>query len=351
MSTEGKQHLQEPMLVSLFDTMSSHNVEYCVLHSTDSLPFSLESDLDLAINNMDLNTIEDILYGAVTRINWVICQKLWYDVPYCVYYVVRSRDNNAWAALDFMLDEKGIGRYGFPVNSLANQRISNNGFYQTNPSVEFCYKVVKRIRKGELKSGDASTLNRLLESSDKIFTESLLKKHLGKFYAKKIIHIFSTPNGSINTGHLRSMLLMSNIVQRRLRHPMLFLERILMQCMRILSRIYHPTGIILTIPKSYALSDNEIEKIIKSLSPAFRRVKKNVRSTMGMAKALSSASLVLNLDEDKISHAAIKENIFKKSYFVMTDNLNNREALCENISKAALILLEKRMRNIGNGKR
>jgi len=343
MSTKKGQHPQEPMLTSLFNTMSSHNVDYCVLHSTDSLPFSIASDLDLAINNMDINTIEGILYEAATSINWAVCQKLWYDVPHCVYYLVRSRDSNAWAAIDFMIDSKGIGRYGFPVSDLVNQKIFKNGFYQTNPAVEFCYKIVKRIRKGELKSGDALLLHELLEASDKTFVESLLKKQLGKSCTNKIISIFSSPDGSINTGHLRYLLLWNHIVQRRIRHPLLFLQRIIMQCIRLFNRVYKPTGAILTILDSYSLSDDEIDEIIKNLSPAFRRVRRNVRSVLGVAKALSAATFVLNIGKSHNGNIALRENVFKKPYPVSLDKTVSRAVICDQISNAVKTLLDKRM--------
>lgn len=341
MSSTPKQHPQEPMLTSLFNTMRDHNIEYCVLHSTDSLPYSIESDLDIAVSNTNIQTIEKVLSEAATSINWFICQKLWYDVPHCVYYVVCSRDDYTCAAIDFMIDKQGIGRYGFPTSDLLSNKIHNNNFYQTNPAVEFCYKIVKRIRKGSLKSGDSSTLFNLLKNSNIDFVNDLLRKQLGHYYARKIIRLFSSPDGSINTGTLRTELLLSNIFHRRILHPILLMKRVIMQCIRITHRIYNPTGLIITTPKSHLISNEEINAITNALSPAFRRIKKNVTSYRETLKSLSSATLVLNTDD--IDHILIKNNFFKKPLRVNI-NPSNGSDLHKRIIETSLTSLKQKIR-------
>jgi len=342
MSTNSEQYPQEAMLVSLFKTLNDHNIDYSVLHSTDNLPYSIASDLDIAVRYANINKLENLLREAADDVNWFICQKLWYDVSTCIYYVVHSRNTDAWAAIDFMVDDKGIGRYGFPTSELVENRIFHHDFYKTNPTTEFCYKIIKRIRKGELKSGDSVTLYNLLDASNKKSTQMLLKNHLGGFYAKKIIHIFSSTDGTINKGYLRSALLVSNIFHRRLLHPVLFLQRITMQIIRIMSRIYNPTGLLVTIPQSCALDDAEINSLIKSVSPAFRRTKKGLSSHLDLLKSLSTATFSLDINNTSNDYICIKESFLKKPHRLHFNKNDSKHEICKKITNKTLSILETR---------
>ena len=63
-------------------------IRYCVLHGYETLPEEAISDVDLALDPRQRGLIDAVLLKVASDTGFLITQKLYYDVPYCHYYVL-----------------------------------------------------------------------------------------------------------------------------------------------------------------------------------------------------------------------------------------------------------------------
>lgn len=279
---------QGAFLVPFFHALHSSRYRYCVLHSAQGLPFYVESDLDTAIHGVSVPEFEKLLNAVAVQANWEILQRLWYDIPTCFYYVLRSiSEPNSWLAVDILSDPDGMGRYGFSSTELTSDAVKHGIFYQSNPSVEFCYKLVKRIRKGSFKKEDTGILNGLFRQGDKDAIQRMLVRHYGKRGARVALHAFSADGGFMGRlPHMRTLSVIQ-LVKRRYGSPVRLFVRMKWQALRIYDRVMRPAGIILWVPQ---LPMDEMQTLHAALSAKighpFRKVR--ISRTSGLFERIIS---------------------------------------------------------------
>ena len=99
----------ESFLVPFFKEMNTEfQDKWCVLHSYETLPYYSESDVDMAFSGTNIDALELLIKRMAKATEWVLLQKLWYDVQKCYYYVLRHAESGTLLAIDFLIDNDGI---------------------------------------------------------------------------------------------------------------------------------------------------------------------------------------------------------------------------------------------------
>jgi hypothetical protein len=348
---------QEVFLRALFHELRVNDVRYCVMHSSDTLPYGVPNDLDLAATGIDINGFEHILKRACTKSGWEIVQLLWYDVPKCCYYVARSTTRErCFAAVDILIDENGIGRYGFSTSQLVLGAVDNGDFIKSASEAEFCYKITKRIRKGFLKPGDADVLTQLYANGDRQRIYKLLRSQYGGRGARLICNMIE--DGRIITGAIPAWHYLSFMQLLRCRYANIgaMIRRSFWQLRRVFFRVANPSGMVLYIP---GMSEPDLARLGlllgESVGPAFRRVRLERKpGWLTKFKALSRSTLLICptahiKDEIKIRSSAtesLEAWPLGKSTAPMQDHIENA---ARTIETTVLETLRKRMRNRMHG--
>src|SRR5574344_231871 len=96
---------------AVFRALNAAGVRYIVLHSWQTLPQMATSDVDILIDEEEKMRLEPLLKRVAQETGWRYVNKLWYDVPWCFYFVFVSPNAEESVALDFISDPKGIGEY------------------------------------------------------------------------------------------------------------------------------------------------------------------------------------------------------------------------------------------------
>lgn len=145
---------QEHFFKGLFHVFNESTLNYVVLHSWQTLPKSAISDVDMLISADEKKRLPLLLKEVESVTEWKFVQKLWYDVPWCFYYVAVSPDGNATAALDFVSDPSGIGEYRIKDSQILPQREFSGFLYRLSTEAELAYKIAKRRVKGIFRDED-----------------------------------------------------------------------------------------------------------------------------------------------------------------------------------------------------
>lgn len=151
---EEKINTQGFFFKELFSLFNKARFNYVVLHSWQTLPECATSDVDMLISGDEKKRLPLLLKMVEESTGWRFVQKLWYDVPWCFYYVAVSPDGKASAALDFVSDPTGLGEYRIKDELLLRYREFSGLLYHLSAEMELAYKIAKRRVKGILRDED-----------------------------------------------------------------------------------------------------------------------------------------------------------------------------------------------------
>ena len=173
--------MHESYLTVFFDRMNrKFPNDWCVLHSYETLPQFSESDVDMAFSGTSISALEELISEVAKTTGWRVYQKLWYDVESCFYYVLKQNDTDVFLALDFLIDNDGLGKYGFKTSVLTNLCLMTpEKFPIPNSEVAFSYKLIKRIVKKKSLADDKRYLMEQYGLSDSNKIDMFLTKQFG----------------------------------------------------------------------------------------------------------------------------------------------------------------------------
>ena len=318
--------------------------EWCVLHSYETLPEYSESDVDMAFSGTSLKDLERLIEEVAKKNGWQVYQKFWYDVPHCFYYVLRNK-NNEFLAIDFLIDNRGIGRYGFETKILTDECEIFKGYIPI-PSHEaaFCYKVIKRIVKQKSLIDDKKYLLEHFKLSEQKSIEKILLNQLGPLGAKMIIEKMTNENVLFNEEEL-------NFLIRKKKEIYLkkgkFSRFLLWELKRYVERILSPRGIILLVPD---LNPSELQNLKECLEKRvdllFRDVKINGNQwKFQNFKGLSGSTLILQPTKKFHPKRVIKNHLFsnrKHKTGITRKTFSNIPEVADNYYELILITLKLR---------
>lgn len=145
---------QEYFFNGLFIVFNEARFNYVVLHSWQTLPKCATSDVDMLISSDEKKRLPSLLKDVETATAWKFVQKLWYDVPWCFYYVAVSPDGKVAAALDFVSDPDGIGEYRIKDSQILPHCEFSGILYRLSTEAELAYRIAKRRVKGIFRDED-----------------------------------------------------------------------------------------------------------------------------------------------------------------------------------------------------
>jgi len=334
----------ESYLVPFFKEMNTvFPRKWCVLHSYETLPYYSASDVDMAFSGSHVQTLERSIKKIAKETGWVLLQKLWYDVQNCFYYVLYKPETQTLLAIDFLIDNNAIGKYGFKTSSLtANSQMVNACFPIPNSDVAFCYKLIKRIvKKRSLKEDDAYLRNTYLKANkDQVHT--LLESQLGNKGKELILRYLTDKNRPLSKSDITLLHRMRKKNLNSLQHMIKFRY---WETKRSFNRVFKPSGMILTVAK---LEEAQLQELTNMLSDKldilFRFVKTNISgASIGSLKGFVGSTLVICSG----SHSTLKTTWSKTTKLVLDQNEatrnNNVNSLADFYFKTIVRALADRM--------
>lgn len=249
--TEGRLSLQdnrhESYLRPFFCKMMPSGYQWCVLHSSDNLPYYSKSDVDIVISGQAYRDIENIIHDVARETGWYLVQILWYDIQNCMYYVLKNKETKVHLAVDILYDPEGIGKYGFKTSTLTNRPRFNGIFNQTNNEVEFAYKLVKRVEKKIFKESDRQLLLSLFRGGNKEYIKEILYEQYGEKPTDELLTDFHRNKFPNFTDTKFSVYKAHHFIKRKLL-TLQFLNQILWKVRRVSNRIFQPCGMAVYLP-------------------------------------------------------------------------------------------------------
>ena len=299
--------IHESFLIPFFEEMNlRYPGKWCVLHAYDTLPSYSESDVDMAFTGKEAGSLEAFIREVGSRTGWQLYQKLWYDIPDCQYYVVRDMERGNYLALDFLVDQSGYGKYGFPSGFLTKEcRFTSGNIPIPNPSTAFCYKLVKRIVKDRDLEEDRSFLISTFKKADIFQIQKILSHQFGRKGSDLIMASF---NGGKNDLDSRERRILNRKKRLRTMVRGKMLVSYFLDLRRIFYRMMHPRGMVINLPILPAHDLVSFHTALEEkLGILFRKVElEHESSSLQRFKALAGSSLLICVDTDFTPARAIK---------------------------------------------
>ena len=150
-------------LRALFRLLDEHGVRYCVLHSWESLPFELLSDLDVAVHPQDRLKLP-VVFRRLQESGYLLIQCLNYSVE-AFYFVFCWFDGLSLRSvpLDFIFEHWRSGLAVLPVEELIEQRKRYGDMWIPSRPHQFAYLLAKKTWKGKASETQAQRLKFLAE--------------------------------------------------------------------------------------------------------------------------------------------------------------------------------------------
>lgn len=280
---------QSHFFKGLFKVLNEAGFNYVVLHSWQTLPEKATSDVDMLISADEKKRLPLLLKKVEEATDWRFVQKLWYDVPWCFYYVAVSPDGKASAAVDFVSDPKGVGEYRIKDSQILSHREFSGFLYHLSTEAELAYKLAKRRVKGIFREEDVDFVN---EYSRRSSPTVLRERMLELLPARVSEELLALIGGGCKPDEVRDYMATHSpafvLFGRRWRiKPGLswFVNTI----RRIVSRMANPTGVVVY------LKDDDAAENLHMPWFVFRREKTISPSALSLRRkfaALSSATLL-----------------------------------------------------------
>jgi len=295
----------ESFLRPFFRSMNaSFSGQWCVLHSYETLPHFSESDVDMAFSSNKVDRLEQIIIDVANKYGWSLYQKLWYDVQACFYYVLKNDTDGTELAIDFLIDNNGIGKYGFKTSLLTdNCTIYNEIIPIPNSSVAFSYKFIKRIvKKRELKD-DIAYLLEHYQKADFSVVKAIMLEQFGTEGLKIVEKEISKNNFGLREQEMHKLLLL------RKKH---ITKRSYWESLRVLNRVFKPCGMVINVPQLSNKQFTEfIELLYQKVGLLFRFVIQNSENKISIDfKGLVGSTLVIKMPKFLNKKKAIQQNWF-----------------------------------------
>lgn len=307
MSDRNTQHY---FFEAVFRKLNEAGLRYVVLHSWQSLPDVATSDVDMLIDEGDKLRLEPLLKRVARETGWRYVNKLWYDVPWCFYFVFVSPKGEESVALDFISDPNGIGEYRIKNEQILSNREFDGFLWHLTTESELAYKLAKRLVKGVFKEEDFEFVRSYYAQSDK----KVLKIRMSELMSESVVSWLMSLMGrdDVNRedfeGFMRSMSPAFKFFGRRWRisfNPKWWL----LQVKRIVHRMKYPTGYVLYVSDEDAVA--EFPKFVfrrKKILPVLELTKSREE------RALSSSTLLLVVNPEakkSISNVEARDNVLE----------------------------------------
>jgi thymidylate kinase len=256
-------------LRALFHLLDEHGVRYCVLHSWESLPFELLSDLDVAIHPQDRLKLP-IVFRRLQAAGYLLIQCLNYSVD-AFYFVFCWFDGLSLRSvpLDFIFEHWRSGLAVLSVEELVARRERYADMWIPSRPHQFAYLLAKKTWKGKASETQAQRLKLLVETLGRPEAEAIAGKIFLGEWKRRVVS--ACLDGSLpgTLGRARNLPWLT----AALRHPLRFGLHAFQQARRLVRRWLYPTGLLIAVlgPDGSG-KDTVINGMSKEIRRGFRRM-------------------------------------------------------------------------------
>jgi thymidylate kinase len=255
-------------LRALFRLLDDFEVCYCVLHSWESLPQYLPSDLDMAVHpHADGKLL--LVFRQLQTQGYRVAQCFNYFAnAYYFVFVWFEKGYPKFAAVDIIFEHRRSGLAVASGNALVAGRRRYKDFWVASHQTEFGYLLAKKTWKGKTALEQALRMKSLVEQLGCTRAEKIVGGIFLDRSKKRVLA--ACADGSINEvlGHVQKQPWRTSIV----RHPRALASYLRGECRRIARRWFQPTGLLVAVLGPDGVGKSTlIEQLRMTFGGAFRR--------------------------------------------------------------------------------
>lgn len=267
-SPDASSHTSEFLRV-LFRLLDEHSVRYCVLHSWESLPFELLSDLDVAVHPEDRLKLP-IVFRRLQDSGYLLIQCFNYSVS-AFYFIFCWFDGLSLRTvpLDFIFEHWRSGLSVLSVPEVLAHRERYGDMWIPSPPHQFAYLLAKKTWKGKASDAQVQRLKCLVESLGQPEAEAIAGGIFLKQWNREVVA--ACLQGSLPETLERTRKL--PWLTAALRHPLGLVIHTWQQARRLAHRWLYPTGVLIAVlgPDGSG-KDTVIQGMTQEIRRGFRRM-------------------------------------------------------------------------------
>jgi thymidylate kinase len=241
---DSKQNERE-FLLALFRAFEEHQVRYCVLHSWETLPQALTSDLDITVHPDDRHKLVSAFqqlreehYRLIAVINYFID-------AYAFQFsgLDSANDLKMKVSVDIIFGHQA-GPFSVPsAKQIVAGRRRHDQFWIPSPDTEFTYLLARRVSKGSATPRQERRLKDLIAQLGLAEANRLAAKLLPRKIRTEIIDACVGGQLDPTLARLRKKILIASFIG----NPLRLTWQICREKARLLRRWLRPTGLFIAV--------------------------------------------------------------------------------------------------------
>jgi thymidylate kinase len=255
------------LILALFGRLDAGGVRYVALHSYESLPDDLPSDLDLAVHPADAGALAAV-FAALRTMGYQPVQCLNYAVAGYYFVFLWNEDDGLHSlAIDFTFEHREGGRILMSGAELIEGRVRHGAFWIPCPQTEFGYLLGKKTMKGNLPERQALRLGKLAEQMGRTTAEAVAARWFGEESKGRVVDACLSGEMGALMDEMRSRFLRTLFR----RDPLNALRHHVTELPRMLRRLLRPAGLsVAVLGPDGAGKSTLVKEIVRQVQPAFR---------------------------------------------------------------------------------
>jgi thymidylate kinase len=230
-------------LKTLFLLLDEYAVRYCVLHSWESLPFELLSDLDLAVHPEDRAKLPPV-FRKLQELGYRLIQCFNYSVNAYYFVFCWFEDLSLHSVpLDFIFEHWRSGLSVLSVPEIIDYRERYGEMWIPSRQHQFAYLLAKKIWKGKAPLAQGQQLKQLVEVLGRRESEAVASKIFLGRWSQQIVAACLEDSVSTRLKVARKRPWMTAVI----RHPLQLIRYVWQQGRRVIKRWLYPTGILIAV--------------------------------------------------------------------------------------------------------
>jgi thymidylate kinase len=259
---------RKEFLFTLFSSLDSNQVRYCVLHSWEQLPQDLSSDLDIAVHPGDDRNLISV-FRSLRGKGYTPIQVINYFVDaYCFRFLWFEGPGINSVAVDVIFKHQRGPLMAPSVNLLVSGRRRHGMFWIPAPEAEFTFLLARKTWKGTAPFRQERRLKLLVEQLGRPTAERLA----GELFPGKLTVrvVEACVSGRLNPllAQIKAQVWKASLV----RNPLRLIADLLFDGIRLVRRWSQPTGLFVAVMGPDGTGKSTlIEHMVQAVSPAFDR--------------------------------------------------------------------------------
>jgi len=243
----------------LFTYFNNRNLEYVIMNGHENYPDIIDSDIDICINSLE--TFEVLLYEASDDLNFKIVQKWNHHTDAINYFISQYESENiSTISLDIYSSYSFDGHEFFSADWFLRNRLKRKCFYVSEAQKELVYYLVKKIIKKDV----VQSLP-LFNSNIAVLADSSTLKSFFPCHREDILHALKMVDSNYFIDNAR--LLKSSLTRSKKVRFSYYIKELA----RVVSRIFRPTGLTLSILGPDGCGKTTVINALKLRELPFRR--------------------------------------------------------------------------------